>query len=133
MYLHRGGRLGKLSAIAGSVLGIKPILNLAPDGTLALKDKARNRRAALKLMVSQLKQGINPATALDTVLVTHTDCLEGAEALAEMVEAEVKVRRVVVVMMGPVIGAHLGPGAVTLMFEADMTRGEYESRFYGKT
>jgi len=130
MYLHRGGRLSKLSAVAGSVLGIKPILNLAPDGTLALKDKARNRKAALNLMVSQLTRSISPGAALDTVLITHTDCLGDADILAGMIKEAVNVRQVIVMMMGPVIGAHLGPGAATLVFEADMTRVEYEKKYY---
>jgi len=130
MYLHRGGRLSKLSAIAGSVLGIKPLLNFAPDGTLGLKDKARSRKAALELMVSQLRRSIRPDTVLEDVLISHTDSPEDAQKLAAMVEDAVNVRRVTVMMMGPVIGAHLGPGAVTLVFAADMTRGEYEERFY---
>ena len=127
MYLHRGGRLSKLSAIAGSVLGIKPILNLAPDGTLALKDKARNRKAALSNMTDQIKRSIEPGAALDTVLISHTDCLEDAEALAGMVSDCVAVNRIIVMMMGPIIGAHLGPGAVTLSFVASVTREEYEN------
>ena len=130
MYLHRGGRLSKLSAVAGSVLGIKPILNLAPDGTLSLKDKARNRKAALNLLVSQLKRSIAPETELETVLICHTDCEEDAKALAETIRSAVSVKEVDVVIMGPVIGAHLGPGAVTLSFEAGMTRDEYEGKFY---
>ncbi|MCL1918193.1 MAG: DegV family protein [Peptococcaceae bacterium] len=130
MYLHRGGRLSKLSAIAGSVLGVKPVLNFAPDGTLNLKEKVRGRKAALELMTSQLKRSLNPNTELDTVLITHTDCLQDAQVLADMVKAAVAVRHVIIMMMGPIIGAHLGPGAVTLVFEADMTREEYEKRFY---
>jgi fatty acid-binding protein DegV len=49
---------------------------------------------------------------------------------AEMVKGAVDVRNVSVMMMGPLIGAHLGPGAVTLLFEGNMTRVEYESKFY---
>ena len=127
MYLHRGGRLSKLSAIAGSVLGIKPILNLAPNGTLALKDKARNRKAAFNNMINQIKRSIEPGAALDTVLISHTDCVEDAEMLAAIVRNSICVNQVIVMMMGPVIGAHLGPGAITLSFEADITREEYES------
>jgi DegV family protein with EDD domain len=129
MYLHRGGRLSKLSAIAGSALGIKPVLNIAPDGTLQLKDKVRGRKAALKLMVSQLQRSIDPNTTLDIVSISHTDCLEDTQTLAGMVKAAVEVRHLNVMMMGPIIGAHLGPGAVTLIFEANMTREEYESKF----
>jgi DegV family protein with EDD domain len=130
MYLHRGGRLSKLSAVAGSALGIKPVLNIAPDGTLQLKDKVRGRKAALKLMVSQMQRSIAPQTSLDFVSITHTDSPEDAQMFAEMIKAAVDVRNISVMMMGPLIGAHLGPGAVTLIFEGNMTRVEYENRFY---
>ena len=130
MYLHRGGRLSKLSAVAGSVLGIKPVLNLAPDGTLALKDKARRKKGAMEMMISQLKRSINADTVLDTVLITHTDCQEDAQIFSDMVKASVNVREVDHMLMGPIIGAHLGPGSLVLLFEADMTREEYENKFY---
>ena len=132
MYLHRGGRLSKLSAIAGSIIGVKPLLNVAPDGTLQLKDKARGRASALKQLVSQMTRSLNPGAKLDTVIISHTDCLEDAETLANLVRLEVSVREIIIVMMGPVIGAHVGPGTVALFFEADMTRSEYEAKFYGK-
>ena len=131
MYLHRGGRLSKLSAIAGSIIGVKPLLNVAPDGTLTLKDKARGRASALKTLVSQMKRSLNPGASLDTVIISHTNCLEDAEALVELIRPEVNVREFIVVMMGPVIGAHVGPGTIALFFEADMTRNEYEKKFYG--
>lgn len=130
MYLHRGGRLSKLSAIAGSMLSIKPVLNLTPTGTLAVKDKVRGRKASLELLTEQLKRSINENTVLDTVYIAHTDCEDEALLLAEMVRATVSVRNITVMMMGPIIGAHVGPGALILLFEADMTRDEYEARFY---
>ena len=130
MYLHRGGRLSKLSAIAGSVLGVKPVLNVAPNGTLSLKDKVRGRKAAMKLLINQLQRSINPDTELDTVLISHTDCQEDAETLAQALKSAVKVREVIIMLMGPVIGAHVGPGALTLFYEADMPREEYEKKFY---
>ena len=126
MFLHRGGRLSKLSAIGGSLLGVKPILNIQPDGTLKLKGKARGREAALKLMVSQLECCINPDTTLDTIVICHADCEKDAEKLREMVKSTVKVNHIEIVMMGPVIGAHLGPGAVAFSYEAAVTREEYE-------
>jgi len=130
MYLHRGGRLSKLSAVGGSVLGIKPILNISPTGTLAVKDKIRGREAALKYMVNQVKISISPDTVLDTVVITHTDCEEDANKLAEMVKAEIQVKNILILIMGPVIGAHVGPGAVTIVFEADITREDYDNKRY---
>lgn len=132
MYLYRGGRLGKLSAIAGSVLSIKPILNLAPDGTLALKDRVRGRKASMKLLVEQFKRSTTPNANLDTVFITHTDCENDANLLAEMVKEAADIRQVIVMTMGPIIGAHVGPGALILLFEAHMTREEYEDKFYRK-
>jgi len=130
MYLHRGGRLSKLSAIAGSVLNIKPLLNLAPDGSLALKEKVRGRTAAIEMITSQVVRSMAPGTSPDTIVICHTDCSEYAQTLADMLEAAVGVRRVIIAPMGPVIGAHIGPGSLTMIFEAGMTRTEYEERFY---
>jgi len=128
MYLHRGGRLGKLSAISGSIIGIKPVLNLQPDGRIALMDKARGREGAFRLMVSQIQKSIYPETVLDTVFVSHSDCESDALRLAEIVKDAVNVRKVEIVMMGPVVGAHVGPDCVALIFQADITREEYEAQ-----
>jgi len=130
MYLHRGGRLSRFSAIAGSALGIKPVLNFAPEGTLALKDKARSRKAALKLLAAQLQRSLAPGAMPDTVLIAHSDCEEDARTLAGMVKDAVQAREVAVMLMGPIIGTHVGPGAVAMVFEAGMTRNEYEDKFY---
>ena len=130
MYLHRGGRLSKLSAIAGSALGIKPLLNIGSDGTLSLKDKARSKKAAMEMMVNRLKQCIDLDIGLDYVMISHTDCIEDAQILIDMIKSSVKTREVVCELMGPVIGAHLGPGSIVLLFEANISREEYERKFY---
>ena len=130
MFLHRGGRLSKVQAIAGSIIGIKPLLNVAPDGTLKLKDKARGRKAALKTLVSQMMRSLNPGASLDTVVISHSNCFEDAQIVAGLITAKIAVREMVIEMMGPVIGAHVGPGCVALFYEADMARPEYEAKFY---
>jgi len=132
MYLHRGGRLGKFQAIAGSLIGIKPLLNVHPDGTLKLKDKARGRKAALETLVNQMKRTLNADTKLDTVIISHSNCPEDAEKVADLVRSAVETREIITVMMGPVVGAHVGPGCIALFFEADMDRPTYEERFYSK-
>ena len=132
MYLHRGGRLSKFSAIAGSVLNVKPVLNLAPDGTLALKGKTRGRKPSMELLTEQFKRSIDPGAELDTVLIAHTDCESDAETFAGLVRKAVNVKHIIIMLMGPVIGAHLGPGALVLLYEASMTRETYEKTFYTK-
>jgi DegV family protein with EDD domain len=131
MYLHRGGRLSKLSAVAGGLLGVKPLLNVAPDGTLKLKEKARGRKASLETLAKQLARGVNPGTKLDTVTIAHGDSEADAAFLAGCVKKLVDVREIVVMMMGPVISSHVGPGVIAVFFEADMTHEEYENKFYG--
>lgn len=130
MYLHRGGRLSKLSAVAGSIIGIKPLLNVAPDGTLKLKDKARGRKAALETLVEQLKRSVNKGTKLKTIIISHSDCKEDAGKVADLIKASVEVEEIHIVMMGPVIGAHVGPGCIAVFFEGDMDRVTYENNFY---
>jgi len=132
MYLHRGGRLSKLQAVAGSIIGIKPLLNVHPDGTLKLKDKARGRKAALETLVSQMERTLNPDTKLDTVIISHSDCIEDAQTVADLVKSKVEVNEIFICMMGPVVGAHVGPGCIALFYEADMDRPTYEEKFYSK-
>ena len=132
MYLHRGGRLSKLSAVAGSIIGIKPLLNVAPDGTLKLKDKARGRKAAIDRLASQMTRSLNPGTKLDTIIISHSDCLDDVQTLVGIIKSTWEVAHVMTVMMGPVIGAHVGPGCIALFYKADITRDDYEAAFYSK-
>ena len=133
MFLHRGGRVSKLQAVAGSIIGIKPLLNVHPDGTLKLKDKARGRKGALETLVSQMKRSLDPSTkSFDTILIGHGDCIEDAKTVEELIKASFDVKEFIIVTIGPVIGAHSGPGTIALFFEADMTREEYEAKFYSK-
>jgi len=132
MFLHRGGRVSKIQAIAGSIIGIKPLLNVAPDGTLKLKDKARGRKASLTTLFKQMKRSLGPdRTSLDAVLIGHGDCESDAIALKDMITSTYDVGEFIIVMIGPVIGAHSGPGTIALFFEGDMDRLEYEDKFYG--
>ncbi|MDR2600542.1 MAG: DegV family protein [Oscillospiraceae bacterium] len=132
MYLHRGGRLSKLSALGGSIIGIKPIICIEPDGTLALKSKVRGREAALRQIATQLKQTLAPNSTVDTIYISHSNCEEDALKLADIIKADVNVNRVVIQMLGPVIGAHVGPGAVVLVFTSDLTREQYNNTFFVK-
>ena len=130
MHLHRGGRLSKVQAIAGSLIGIKPMLNVAPDGTLKLKDRVRGRKTSITTLFEQMKRTLDPNKKLGKVIISHSDCEADAETLAEMIRKAYNAPHVIVAMMGPIIGTHVGPGAVALFFESDMTRNEYEKKFY---
>ena len=83
MHLHRGGRVSKASAIMGSILGIKPILHVDNEGHLILKAKARGRGAAIDALVNKLKETAKDDIAEQMVFISHGDCLEDAEMLAD--------------------------------------------------
>jgi len=131
MFLHRGGRVSKLQAIAGSIIGVKPLLNIAPDGTLKLKDKARGRKGSIEALVNQMKRCIRPGTKnLGLFLVGHCDCEEDALMAVDLAKSAFDVQDIVIEMIGPVIGAHSGPGTIAIFFVGDMNRFEYEAKFY---
>ena len=114
-YLVKGGRIGKVTAMAGTMLQIKPVLHVDNDGKLMTVAKARGRRAALKALVDRMEQ-----TAIDlrdqTVFISHGDCLADAEYVANRVREKFGVKNIYINFIGPVIGAHSGPGTVALFF-----------------
>lgn len=114
-FLKRGGRISATTAVVGSMLQIKPVLHVDDEGHLVSIGKARGRRAALKALVDRMEQ-----TAIDpgdqTVFISHGDCLEEAEQLAQMVRDRFGVKDVYINYVGPVIGAHSGPGTLALFY-----------------
>ena len=114
-FLKRGGRISATTAVLGSMLQIKPVLHVDNEGHLINIAKARGRQASLKALVDKMEQtAIDPAG--QTVFISHGDCLEDAQAVAQMVKDRMGVRKVYLNHIGPVIGAHAGPGTVALFY-----------------
>ena len=116
-FLKRGGRVSAATAVVGSMLAIKPMLHVDDEGHLINIAKARGRAASLKGLVDKMEQAaINPAE--QTVFISHGDCLEDAQTVADMVKERFGVKEVIINYVGPVIGAHSGPGTVALFYIA---------------
>ena len=114
-FLKRGGRVSAATAVVGSMLQIKPVLHVDNEGHLINIAKARGRHASLKALVDKMEQtAVNPADQM--VFISHGDCLEDAQAVAEMVKARFGVSQGYLNQIGPVIGAHSGPGTVALFY-----------------
>ena len=114
-FLKRGGRISATTAVLGSMLQIKPVLHVDDEGHLINIAKARGRQASLKALVDKMEQtAIDPAD--QTVFISHGDCLEDAQAVAQMVKDRMGVKEVYLNHIGPVIGAHAGPGTVALFY-----------------
>ncbi|MCI9272423.1 MAG: DegV family protein [Clostridiales bacterium] len=117
-HLKRGGRVSSATALLGTMLGIKPVLHVDDEGHLINVSKVRGRRQSLQAMVDKMKQTCVNAEE-QVVFISHGDCIEDAQALAEMVRSAMKVKEIVIHYIGPVIGAHSGPGTVALFFLGD--------------
>lgn len=115
MFLQRGGRVSTATAILGTMLSVKPVLKVNDEGKLISVSKARGRKAALAALVRQFgeqAQGYDN----DTIMISHGDCLEDAQTVAEALKQKYGVRNVIINYIGTVIGSHAGPGTVALFF-----------------
>ena len=113
-HLKRGGRIGGTTARLGTMLNIKPVMNMDNEGKLAAVSKARGRAAALRALVDTMgEQALEPEK--QTVFIAHADCYDDAHKVAEMIHERFGSKSLIN-YIGPVIGAHAGPGTVALFF-----------------
>ena len=114
-FLKRGGRISAATAVVGSMLSIKPVLHVDDEGHLINVAKARGRNASLTALVDHMEQtAIDPAG--QPIFISHGDCLADAQKVADEVRRRMGVKDIVINHVGPVIGAHSGPGTVALFF-----------------
>lgn len=110
-YLQKGGRIGKAAAVLGSLLSIKPILTIDDEGVITPVEKARGQKRALariaELLVSDVgSQPVHLSIALTPGFDEH------AKTLAELLRSKLQTVSYTEAQIGPVIGAHAGPGTV---------------------
>ena len=118
-YLFSGGRVSRAAALAGTVLGIKPVLNVDNDGHLIPQDKVRGRKQSINRLGDMIRErkGNNENKI---VTMSHGDCIEDAKYAEKMLkEIFGEDTEVVIAYTGPVIGAHSGPGTLALFFRGD--------------
>lgn len=114
-FLKRGGRISGTVALVGSVLGIKPILHTSDEGLLVNVSKARGRKASIEALVKKLQEtGINPSEQV--IFISHGDCEEDAIFLKNLIEEKYHPKAIMYSYVGPVIGAHSGPGTLALFY-----------------
>ena len=119
-YLKRGGRVSSVAAIAGTMLGIKPILSFTNDGKLNVVDKVRGMKRAFIYALEKMDK-FPPVKQNELVWVVHTDAEEEAKELAAMIEEKLGIKPDISIM-GPVIGSHVGPGAVAVLWKSASVR-----------
>ncbi len=114
-FLKRGGRVSATSAVAGTILGIKPVLHVDDEGHLILMEKVRGRKASLNALINHMIETIQDA-AQQVIFISHGDCIEDAKYIAEKIKQSIKVKDIIINYIDPVIGAHSGPGTAALFF-----------------
>ena len=114
-FLRRGGRVSSTSAYLGSILKIKPILNVDPKGKLIVRGKVQGRKRSLRTLVEKVREyAFQPET--QTMMISHGDCEEDALWVAGRFKEDLGVPEVIVSPIGPIIGSHSGPGTVAVFF-----------------
>lgn len=119
VYLKKGGRIGGASALIGNILKIIPILTVE-NGVTTVYTKVRTKKKALEKMLLKVLEDIKNY-GLGEIVVHHINCYSDAKALAgniaNLLKTEVKIYDI-----GPVIGLHVGPGAIGIAYytEKDM-------------
>ncbi len=113
MFLKRGGRVSAMTAIAGTMLAIKPVMHMDNEGHLINKKTARGRKASIKALFDRMKETYTGEYKI--VFISHGDCIDDANYLASMIKEEWGVDSVIG-YVGPVIGAHSGPDTLALFY-----------------
>lgn len=112
-HLERGGRISKTSATIGSLVKIKPIINVDKNGKLVNVGKTRGRNKSLEKIVSETKRTIENSEE-QTLLVAYAGDLEAAEHVKELIEKNIPVKGIELLPMGPTIASHTGYGAIAI-------------------
>ena len=114
-YLKRGGRVSPTVAFVGSLLGIKPVLHVDDEGHLIKVTTARGRKKAIEALVDKYSElATKPSDGV--VFISHADCIQDAQSLAQMLNDRFGVTVELITDIGPIIGAHAGPGTLALFF-----------------
>lgn len=114
--LHKGGRIGKASHMVGSLLNIKPVLNLS-NGVISAYEKVRGNKGnkALERLIGILAEKIDPSKKLYCTM-GYCDNKETAEYIVERLKDRVDCDEFVYLQIGSVVGTHIGMGAVGMAF-----------------
>ena len=114
--LRRGGRIPDAVAHAGAKLDVKPVLTFDLDGKLSLKSVARGRKKGIKQLVEYFNDRADKDNPSQCVVVADSDCPRDLERLEEMVAKSCDTALVLASSVGPVIGSHVGPNMIAIVF-----------------
>ena len=109
-YLARGGRIGRVKAMAGALLNLKPVIRVDSDGKYSTVSTGRTLGKSMNAIVEHLHNRYAYTPVWVTVL--HGRFAEKAEVLANELKTKLNIKKLEVVRISPVLGVHTGPGIV---------------------
>lgn len=118
-FFIRGGRVSKTAGFIGNMLNICPLLTVDYQGRLIPREKVRTKKKVIRRIVDKMKENAtNGQDYNDTCIISHSDCLEDAESVTNIIEEEFPNLKGKILMfpIGATIGCHTGPGTVALFF-----------------
>ena len=118
LYLKRSGKNTAGAAPANALLDFKPILHVDDEGRLVNVEKVKGRTAAIARLAEKTLEDSWDLKE-QTVFISHCDCLEDAEKLADLIRKRGNPKSVVINSVCAVIGAHSGPGTLAVFFLGD--------------
>lgn len=119
-HLHRGGRLSKTAAIVGTMINLKPVLHVDDEGHLVMLSKVRGRKKSLIGLVDCMEKQLGDwKDKNDIIFISHGDCLEDAQFVADLIKERFGYENFMIDYIGATIGAHSGPGTVALFYLGD--------------
>lgn len=115
-FLKRGGRVSAATAVLGTMLAIKPIMHVDNAGKLVKVGTAKGRKSSIDTLCEKAKASAIEAKNKLVAFISHGDCEEDANYLAEKIKKEVGFKEVIIGYVGSVIGSHSGPGTLALFY-----------------
>lgn len=114
-FLKKGGRVSAATAVVGTMLQIKPVMHVDNEGHLIKVTTARGRKSSLNALVDKVGE-LAEDPASQTMFISNSDCLDEAQYVANEIKKRYGTKEIIINSIGPVIGAHTGPGCVALFF-----------------
>lgn len=119
-HLYRGGRVSKTAAFVGTMINLKPILHVDNEGHLIPLSKVRGRKKSMIALVDAMEKQVGSwKDKNDVVFISHGDCEEEAQYLADLIKERLGYDSFLIHYVGPTIGAHTGPGVIALFYMGD--------------
>lgn len=121
-YVARGGRISKTAATVGGMLHISPLIEVDDTGHMIVTSKIRTRKKLLKTIVERMAANANDGIDYnDQIYISHADNIEIVEELIELIKDKFKNldQEIKVSNIGPTIGSHIGPGAISVFYWGD--------------